>query len=94
MAGGVIKTKSATGDVYFISDGGKELKKPAKGVEVRFQESFPGSSVEEAVAEATKYAIGALRTKMEYQTRGIDCHLVVRNVKLKYGVEWGFGGAR
>ena len=94
MAGGVIKTKSATGDVYFMADSGKELKKPVKGIEVRFRESFPGMTVDDAVAEATKYAAGALRTKMEYQTRGIDCRLVVKNVKLRYDVEYGFAGGR
>ena len=94
MAGGVIRTRSAMGDVYFVADSGKELKKPAKGIEVRFQESFPGTTVDDAVVEATRYAVGALRTKMEYRTRGIDCRLVVKNLKLRYDVEWGFTAGR
>lgn len=92
MAGGVIKTSSATGDVYFLAEGGREVLPPSRNVTVKIRESFPGTSIDDAVGEATKFAIGALQQKMAYKTRGVDCRVVVRNVKIKYKVGYGFAG--
>ncbi len=90
MAGGVIHAESAVGDVYFYSPSGKEIMEPSKKVRVSLDENFSGSMLEDAVHEARKHAIGALRNKVEQKTRGSLCDLVVKNVEVRYKIQYGF----
>jgi len=90
MAGGVIHTQQASGDVYFLSREGEELIDPSLDVDVKIIEDFPGVTLSDAVEEAKRFAAGAIKKKVEQKTRGFDCCLVVKNIDIKYKVKYGF----
>ncbi len=90
MTGGVIKTKSVTADVAFVSNEGKEVLPQSKGVEVKIIEEFSGRTIPEALEEAKKYAVGAIQKKVAQKTRGFFCRSVVKNLDVKYTVKYGF----
>ncbi|MBN1410066.1 MAG: cyclic nucleotide-binding domain-containing protein [Spirochaetales bacterium] len=92
MAGGVIITSEASGDVYFLDNQGKEVIESSQDVEVKMREEFAGISLKDAVDEAKRFAIGALKKKTDQKRRGHDCTIVVRNVKIDYKVKYGFKG--
>lgn len=92
MSGGVIKVKKASGDVYFLNRQGKEVIDPSKDVEVKIDEEFPGLSLNDAVEEAKRFAMGAIKKKVSQKMRGFDCCAVVRNIKIGYNVKFGFVG--
>ena len=92
MAGGVIHAESAVGDAFFYSSSGKEILEPSKGVRVKLDENFGGSALEDAIHEARKHAVGAIKNKVEQKTRGSLCNVVVKNVEVKYKVKYGFSG--
>jgi hypothetical protein len=76
--------------VHFFSEVGKEILQPAKDVTVKVAQEFGGVALEDAVEEATRFAVGALQQKMAYKTRYQNCRLVVKNVKIDYTVKYGF----
>ncbi len=90
MAGGVIQTEKASGDVFYLSTEGKELMKPSMGIEVKFKEEFPGVTLGDAREEAKRFAIGAIKNKVQQRTRGITCTIIVRNVDIQYKIKYGF----
>jgi hypothetical protein len=90
MAGGVIVSEHATGDVYFVDDVGKEVLPPAYKVEVQFTEEFGGMSIPEAIEEAKRFAIGAFKNKMQQRIRGTNCTIVPKNIDVDYKVKYGF----
>lgn len=89
MAGVVINARSATGDVVFLSSSGKQLIEPSKDVRVSLNEEFAGVALEDALLEAKKFAVGAIKQKVEQKTRGFSCNLVVKKVDVKYTVKYG-----
>ncbi len=94
MPGGVIIAKKATGDVHFLSpDGGREVFPRALGVIVKLSKEFGGVQIDDAVEESKRFAIGALQQKMAYKTRGKDCQVIVKNLRVDYAVKYGFEGA-
>lgn len=93
MAGGVIQTEKATGDVFYLSREGKELLEPSMDVEVKIKEEFPGVTLGDAIEEAKRFAIGAIKNKVQQRTRGITCSIIVRNVDIKYKIKYGFKGS-
>ncbi len=91
MPGGVNTVKRATGDVHFLSpDGSREVFPRALGVIVKIAKEFGGLEVDDAVEEAKRFAIGALQQKMAYKTRGKDCQVIVKNLRVDYAVKYGF----
>jgi hypothetical protein len=90
MQGGIIIATKVQGDVHFIDKLGKEVIKSSQDLEVKMNEEFAGSTVEDALAEAKKFAIGALKNKVDQKTRGFNCTCVVKNVNIKYKVKYGF----
>jgi hypothetical protein len=93
MPGGVIIGKKATGDVHFLSpDGSREVFPRALGVNVKLGKEFGGLEIDDAVEEAKRFAIGALQQKMAYKTRGKDCQVIVKNLRVDYTVKYGFEG--
>jgi hypothetical protein len=92
MGGGIIHAKKASGDVYFINNEGKEVIDPSKDVEVKMDDDFPGIVLGDAIEEAKRFAIGAIKKKVAQKMRGFDCNPVVRNVKIEYKVRYGFIG--
>jgi len=90
MAGGVIHVRAASGDVIFLSAAGKEILEPSKGVKVSLDEDFAGETLEDALQEAKKYAIGGIKQKVQQKTRGVLVKPVVRNLDVKYTVKYGF----
>ncbi len=93
MAGGVIIARKGTGDVHFMSkDGSKEVFPVAREVSVKLGKEFGGLAIDDAVEDAKRYTVGALQQKMAYKTRGKDCQLIVKNVRIDYTVKYGFEG--
>ncbi|MBN1697857.1 MAG: cyclic nucleotide-binding domain-containing protein [Spirochaetales bacterium] len=92
MGGGIIHAQKAAGDVYFINNQGKEVIDPSKDVEVKMDEDFPGVIISDAIEEAKRFAIGAIKKKIAQKMRGFDCNAVVRNIKLEYKIKFGFKG--
>ena len=93
MAGGVIIAKKATGDVHFLSpDGTREVFPRALAVTVKLAKEFGGLQIDDAVEEAKRFAIGALQQKMAYKTRGKDCQVIVKNLRVDYTAKYGFEG--
>jgi hypothetical protein len=93
MSGGIITAKKGVGDVYFFDRAGKEVINSSKGVEVDIKEEFSGFSVKDAVEEAKKYAIGAIQKKVAQKMRGFDCYPVVKDIKIKYQIKYGFAAS-
>jgi hypothetical protein len=93
MNGGVILTEKATGDVFYLSREGKELLEPTMNIEVKIKEEFPGVTINDAIEEAKRFAIGAIKNKVMQRTRGITCVIIVRNLDIKYKIKYGFKGA-
>jgi hypothetical protein len=90
MGGGIISTKKAAGDVYFVNKIGKEVMEYLKEVEVPMSEEFPGINLRDAVDEAKRFAIGAIQKKVAQKMRGFDCYAVVKNLKVSYKIKFGF----
>ncbi|MBN1410494.1 MAG: hypothetical protein JW969_06590 [Spirochaetales bacterium] len=90
MKGGIIKATLAKGDVFFLDGAGKEVIKASQDLKVKIDEEFAGVTMADALEEAKKFAIGALKNKVDQKTRGIDCYLVVKNVNIRYKVKYGF----
>ena len=90
MAGGVIHASGASGDVYFLSPQGREVLKPTKGVEVKLNQDFAGTSISDAIEEAKKFSVGAMQQKVAEKTRGFTCQVVARNIEIKYTIKYGF----
>jgi hypothetical protein len=88
--GGVISVSKASGDIYFIDQNGKDVLKPRKNVEIRLGQDFPGLTLEDALHEAKKYAIGALKAKMSQDVRH-ECSMKVDKLRLNYSVKYGLG---
>lgn len=91
MAGGVIYAEKAKGDVFFINDAGKDVLPPSYDVEVPIKLTFGGLSLEDAVAEARRYAVGAFKNKMQQKIRGKACMIVPRNIDVEFKIKYGFG---
>jgi len=91
MAGGVILAEKATGDIYFIDESGKEVLPHSADVEIPIKRTFGGLCVEDALDEARRYAIGALKNKMQQKIRGKSCSIVPRNIDVDYTIKYGFG---
>jgi hypothetical protein len=92
MAGGIIIAKKAIGNVYFLSQEGKEVIPPSKDVEVKIEAEFPGIVINDAIEEAKRFAIGAIKKKVAQKMRGFDCTPIVRDVRVSYKVKFGFIG--
>jgi hypothetical protein len=90
MAGGVIKVEYVTGDIYFIDDNGKEVFPPNFKVEVKVEEEFGGLSINDAVEEAKKFAIGALKNRMQQKVRTKFCTIIPKNIDVDYKIKYGF----
>jgi hypothetical protein len=90
MKGGVIKVEKAKGDVYFVTREGKEVLDPLFGVEVQINQEFPGITLKDSIAEAQRFAIGAIVQKMQQNIRGKSCLPIVRNVDISYKIKFGF----
>jgi hypothetical protein len=93
MGGGIITAKKGVGDVYFVDRLGKEVLDSSKGVEVDIKEEFSGFSVKDAIEEAKRYAMGAIQKKVAQKMRGFDCYAVVKDIKIKYNIKYGFVNA-
>lgn len=93
MGGGIITAKKGVGDVYFLDRAGKEVMNSSKGVEVDIKEEFSGFSVKDALEEAKKYAMGAIKKKVAQKMRGFDCFPVVKDIKIKYQIKYGFAAS-
>lgn len=91
MAGGVIFAEKADGDCYFIDELGKEVLPPSFHVEVPVNLTFGGVSIEDAIEEAKRYAVGALKNKMQQKIRGKSCSIVPKNIDVDYKIKYGFG---
>jgi hypothetical protein len=92
MGGGIITAHKGVGDVYFYNRNGKEILNSSKNVEVELKEEFSGFSVQDALEEAKKFAVGALHKKVAQKMRGFDCYPVVKDLKIKYKIKYGFSG--
>jgi len=92
MGGGIIAVKTASADAYFLNRKGEEVIPPSKDVEVKIDEEFPGLHLKDAIEEAKRWVIGAIKKKVAQKTRGFDCSTVVRNIKLNYKIRFGFTG--
>jgi hypothetical protein len=90
MAAGVIRAKKGTGDVYFLDSNGKQVLPPSKKLSVNIEADFHGGSLKEAIAEAAKYASGALRNYVNQKTSGHQVFVVAKNIKIDYEVRYGF----
>lgn len=92
MGGGVIIVTKGTGDVYFLNRQGKQVIDPSKDVEVRINEEFPGITLNDAVEEAKRFIMGAIKKKVSQKMRGFDCCAVVRDIRVSYKIKFGFIG--
>jgi hypothetical protein len=90
MGGGIISTKKASGDVYFINKLGKEVIPALKDVEVSMTEEFPGMILRDALEEAKRFGIGAIQKKVAQKMRGFDCYAIVKNIRINYKIKFGF----
>lgn len=90
MAGGIITVKGGEGDAYFLSSEGKEVLKPSIDVSVKASEEFAGMTLKDALDEARRFIISAVKVKMEQKTRGKSCFITVRNVRVDYKIKFGF----
>ncbi len=89
--GGVIKIEKALGDVYFVFEDGREAMPPVFKAEVKIKQEFGGMTLNDAVAEAERFIIGALKNKMQEKIRGKGCFIVPRNIDVRYKIKYGFG---
>jgi hypothetical protein len=89
--GGVIKIDRVTGDVYFVFEDGREALPPVFKVEVKIKQEFGGMVLSDALVEAERFAIGAIKNKMQQKIRGKGCFIVPKNIDIKYTVKYGFG---
>lgn len=89
--GGVITIERATGDVFFVYEDGREAMPPVYKVEVKIKQEFGGLQLKDAVAEAERYVIGALKNKMQQKIRGKGCFIVPRNIEIRHKIIYGFG---
>ncbi len=89
--GGVIKIDKAVGDVYFVYDDGREAMPPVFKVDVKIKQEFGGIALTDAIAEAERFAIGAIKNKMQQKIRGKGCFIVPKNIDIKYTIKFGFG---
>ncbi|MBN1524276.1 MAG: hypothetical protein JW904_07340 [Spirochaetales bacterium] len=94
MAGGVITVEKARADVYFLSGAGKDVFPPDYNMEVKFSREFGGVSLQDAVAEAKKYAVGVFTNKVQQKIRGKGCTVVVRDIEIRYSIKYGFNKVR
>jgi hypothetical protein len=90
MKGGLINVTKAKGDVYFLSREGKEVFDPLLDVEVIIDQDFPGISLKDSVAEAERFAVGAIKQKVQQNMRGKTCFPIVRSVDIRYKIKYGF----
>jgi hypothetical protein len=90
MAGGVIIVEKALGDVYFVGNDGTEVLPPVFKVEATIKQEFGGLSIEDAIEEAKRYAIGAFKNKMQQKIRGKSCNIFPKNIDVEYKVKYGF----
>jgi len=90
MKGGIIKVSKAKGNVYFLSREGKEVFDPLLDVEVRINQDFPGISLKDSVAETKRFAVGAIKQKVQQYMRGKTCFPIVRDIDITYEVKYGF----
>jgi hypothetical protein len=89
--GGVIKIEKATGDAFFVYEDGREAMPPVHNVEVKIKQEFGGIKLADAIAEAERFVIGAIKNKMQQKIRGKGCYIVPRNIDVKYNIIYGFG---
>ncbi|MBN2535190.1 MAG: cyclic nucleotide-binding domain-containing protein [Spirochaetales bacterium] len=92
MGGGVIIVNKGSGDAYFLNRQGKEVIDPSRDVEVRINEEFPGITLNDAVEEAKRFIMGAIKKKVAQKMRGFDCCAVIRDIKVSYKIKFGFAG--
>jgi hypothetical protein len=90
MKGGVINVTKAKGDVYFLSREGKEVLDPLFDIEVSINQEFPGITLSDSVAEAQRFAIGAVKQKVQQYMRGKTCFPIVRDLDITYKIKYGF----
>jgi hypothetical protein len=90
MKGGVINVTKAKGDVYFLSREGKQVFDPLLDVEVKIDQDFPGISLKDSLAEAERFAVGAIKQKVQQNMRGKTCFPIVRDVDIRYKIKYGF----
>jgi hypothetical protein len=90
MKGGVIITRKAMGDVYFLTRSGRAVLPPSKNVEVVIKEMFSGQTLRDAVGSAMLFAMGAIREKVAQKMRGFNCIPQVRNIRVNYIIKHGF----
>jgi hypothetical protein len=64
---------------------------PVHQVEVKIKQEFGGMKLTDAIAEAERFAIGALKNKMQQKIRGKACYIVPRNIVIKHKIVFGFG---
>ncbi|MBN2442116.1 MAG: cyclic nucleotide-binding domain-containing protein [Spirochaetales bacterium] len=93
MGGGVIDVYKGSGSVYFISRQGKEVIEPSKDVDVKINEEFAGFTLNDAIEEAKRFIMGALKKKVAQKMRGFDCYAVVRDIRVSYKIKFGFAGS-
>jgi hypothetical protein len=94
MAGGVITVEKARADVYFLSNSGKDVFPPNHNMEAQFTREFGGLTIEDAVTEAKKYAVGVFTNKVQQKIRGKQCNIVVKDIEIRYTVKYGFNKVR
>ncbi|MBN1698761.1 MAG: cyclic nucleotide-binding domain-containing protein [Spirochaetales bacterium] len=90
MKGGVIITRKAVGDVYFVSRSGRAMLPPSKNVEVIINEMFSGQTLRDAVESAMQFASGAIKERVAQKMRGFNCVAQVRNIRVGYMIKHGF----
>ena len=88
--GGVISVTKASGNIYFLDNKGEEVLPSLKNVTVSFTETFAGMTLKDAVEEAKRFAIGALKRKTDQRTSGKICNVVVHQVNVTYKIKYGF----
>jgi hypothetical protein len=91
MNGGLIIVEKAKGDVRFFSPEGEEVLKRMAGVDVPINKLFSGLTMADAVADAKRFAEGAISQRVQQKMRGISCRPVVSNVAVRYRIKMGFG---
>jgi hypothetical protein len=91
MNGGLIIVEKARGNVRFFSPEGREVLKRMTGVEVSIDKLFSGLTLTDAVADAKRFAEGAISQKVQLKMRGVYCRPVVSDVSVRYRVKLGFG---
>jgi len=94
MNGGLIIVEKARGTVRFFSPDGREVLTRMTGVEVPLDKLFSGLTLEDAVADAKRFAEGAISQKVQQKMRGVVCRPVVSDVAVRYRIKMGFGRGR